>query len=67
MHERGGDRAAGTEGTEMREITILLDEQYGGHWIETDRATYYFSQGTTLAQVFDMMENERDDENVGKH
>lgn len=51
----------------MREITILPDEQYGGHWIETDRATYYFSQGTTLAQVFDMMENERDDENVGKY
>ena len=55
------------EGTEMREITILPDEQYGGHWIETDRATYYFSQGTTLAQVFDMMANEGDDENVGKH
>jgi len=35
-----------------------------GHWIETDRATYYFSQGTTLAQVFDMME---DEDNVGKH
>ena len=51
----------------MREITILPDEQYGGHWIETDRATYYFSQGTTLAQVFDMMANERGDENVGKH
>lgn len=51
-------------GTEMREITILPDEQYGGHWIETDRATYYFSQGTTLAQVFEMME---DEDNVGKH
>lgn len=51
----------------MKEITILLDDQYGGHWIETDTATYYFSQGTTLAQVFDMMANERDDENVGKH
>jgi hypothetical protein len=57
----------GMEGTEMREITILPDEQYGGHWIETDSATYYFSQGTTLAQVFDMLENEGDDENVGKH
>lgn len=63
----GGDGPHGMEGTEMREITILPDEQYGGHWVETDRATYYFSQGTTLAQVFDMMANERDDENVGKH
>lgn len=50
----------------MREITILPDEQYGGHWVETDCATYYFSQGTTLAQVFDMMTSERGDENVGK-
>ena len=41
----------------MREITILPDEQYGGHWIETDRATYYFSQGTTLAHVFDIIQN----------
>ena len=55
----------GMEGTEMREITILPDEQYGGHWIETDRATYYFSQGTTLAQVFDMLAE--DEDNVGKH
>ena len=62
----GRDGPAGMEGTEMREITILPDEQYGGHWIETDRATYYFSQGTTLAQVFDMMASERGDENVGK-
>lgn len=62
-----GNIPQGMEGTEMREITILPDEQYGGHWIETDRATYYFSQGTTLAQVFDMMANEGDDENVGKH
>lgn len=62
-----GTDPLGMEGTEMREIIILPDEQYGGHWIETDRATYYFSQGTTLAQVFDMMENEGDDENVGKH
>lgn len=51
----------------MREITILPDEQYGGHWIETDTATYYFSQGTTLAQVFDTMASEGDDENVGEH
>ena len=54
----------GMEGTEMREITILPDERYGGHWIETERRTYYFSQGTTLAQVFEMME---DEDNVGKH
>lgn len=51
----------------MREITILPDEQYGGHWIETDCGKYYFSQGTSLAQVFDVMSNEGDDENVGKH
>ena len=48
----------------MREITILPDEQYGGHWIETETRTYYFSQDTTLAQVFEMME---DEENVGEH
>ena len=51
------------EGTEMKEITIRPDEQYGGHWIETNTKTYYFSQGTTLTQVFDMME---DEDNVGK-
>lgn len=39
----------------MKEITILPDELYGGHWIETDTKTYYFSQGTTLTQVFNMM------------
>ena len=61
----GAGYPAGMEGTEMREITILPDEQYGGHWIETDRATYYFSQGTTLAQVFDMLAE--DEDNVGKH
>lgn len=55
------------EGLPMKSISIFFDEQYGGHWIETDRGTYYFSQGTTLAQVFDMMVNEGDDENVGKH
>lgn len=53
------------EGTEMKQITILSDEQYGGHWIETDTKTYYFSQGTTLTQVFDMMAE--DEDNVGKH
>lgn len=51
----------------MKSITILSDEQYGGHWIETDTKTYYFSAGTTLAQVFDMIANEGDDEIVGKH
>ena len=49
----------------MREITILPDEQYGGHWIETDTKTYYFSQATTLTQVFDMLAE--DEDNVGKH
>lgn len=49
----------------MREITILPDEQYGGHWIETDTKTYYFSQGTTLTQVFDMLAE--DEDNVGKY
>jgi hypothetical protein len=48
---------------EMREITIRPDEQYGGHWIMTDTKTYYFLQGTTLTQVFDMLE---DEDNVGK-
>lgn len=48
----------------MKQITILPDEQYGGHWIETEARTYYFSQGTTLAQVFEIME---DEDNVGKH
>lgn len=48
----------------MKKITINPDEQYGGHWIETDTNTYYFSQGTTLTQVFDMLE---DEENVGKY
>lgn len=51
----------------MKSITIFPDERYGGHWIETDTKTYYFSQNTTLAQVFDMMENEGDDDSVGKH
>ena len=60
----GAGRTRGMEGTEMREITILPDEQYGGHWIETETRTYYFSQGTTLAQVFEMMV---DEDNVGKH
>ena len=55
------------EGTEMREITIMPDEQYSGHWVETEMRSYYFSQGTTLAQVFDMLSDEGDDENVGKH
>lgn len=49
----------------MREIVILPDEQYGGHWIETDTKTYYFSQDTTLIQVFDMIAE--DEENVGEH
>lgn len=48
----------------MKSITIFSDECYGGHWIETDTKTYYFSQGTTLTQVFDMME---DEDNVGKY
>ena len=48
----------------MKEITILPDEHYGGHWIETDTKTYYFSQGTTLIQVFDMLAE--DEDNVGK-
>nr|DAR83796.1 MAG TPA: hypothetical protein [Caudoviricetes sp.] len=61
----GADGPPGMEGTEMKEITILPDEQYGGHWIETDTKTYYFSQGTTLTQVFDMMAE--DEDNVGKH
>lgn len=51
----------------MREITILPDSQYGGHWVETELKTYYFSAGTTFAQVFDMMAAEEDDENVGKY
>ena len=51
----------------MKEIIILPDSLYDGHWIETDTKTYYFPQGTTLAQVFDMMTNEGDNENVGKH
>ena len=50
----------------MREIIIRPDEQYGGHWIESESKTYYFPQGTTLVQVFDTMVNEGDDENVGK-
>ena len=58
-----GTGPPGMEGTEMKEITIRPDDQYGGHWIETDTKTYYFSQGTTLTQVFDMME---DEDNVGK-
>ena len=49
----------------MQEITILPDEQYGGHWIETETRTYYFSQGTTITQVFDMLAG--DEDNVGKH
>lgn len=48
----------------MKEITIHSDEQYGGYWIETDTKTYYFSQNTTLTQVFDMLV---DEDNVGKH
>lgn len=48
----------------MKEITILPDEQYGGHWVEIDTRSYYFSQGTTLAQVFEMLE---DEDNVGEH
>ena len=55
---KGADGPPRMEGTEMKEITILPDEQYGGHWIETDTKTYYFSQGTTLTQVFDMMEED---------
>ena len=47
----------------MKSITIIPDERYGGHWIETDTKTYYFLQGTTLTQVFDMIE---DEDNVGK-
>ena len=50
--------------TLVKEITIHSDEQYGGHWIETDTKTYYFSQNTTLTQVFDMLV---DEDNVGKH
>lgn len=61
----GGNSPPGMEGTEMREITILPDEQYGGHWVETDTKAYYFSQGTTLTQVFDMLAE--DEDNVGKH
>lgn len=49
----------------MREIVILPDEQYGGHWIESGTKVYYFSQGTTLTQVFDTMVE--DEDNVGKH
>lgn len=49
----------------VKEITIHSDEQYGGHWIETDTKTYYFSQNTTLTQVFDMLAE--DEDNVGKH
>ena len=48
----------------MKEITICPDELYGGHWIETESKTYYFSQDTTLTQVFDTLE---DKGNVGEH
>nr|DAQ29322.1 MAG TPA: hypothetical protein [Caudoviricetes sp.]DAW74944.1 MAG TPA: hypothetical protein [Caudoviricetes sp.] len=40
------------------EITIQPDEQYGGHWITTSNRTYYFSDGTTLTQIFNMIEGE---------
>lgn len=46
------------------EITIQSDEQYGGHWITTPKRTYYFPDGTTLTQIFDMIEDEK---NVGMH
>ena len=36
-------------------IKMEKDEVYGGHWIYTDQCTYYFSEGTTFSQIYDML------------
>ena len=43
----------------MREISIVEDEYYGGHWITTEHRSYYFTLGTSLEFVFNILTNER--------
>lgn len=43
----------------MREVTITEDEYYGGHWIITEKRSYYFPAGTTLEMAYNMVTDER--------
>ena len=43
----------------MREINIVEDEYYGGHWVITDYRSYYFASGTSLEFVFNILTDER--------
>ena len=43
----------------MQEISIVEDEYYGGHWVTTNHRSYYFSSGTSLEFVFNILTDER--------
>ena len=43
----------------MNEISICEDEYYGGHWVITDHRSYYFTAGTSLEFVFNILTDER--------
>ena len=43
----------------MTEITITEDEYYGGHWVIINHRSYYFSKGTSLEMVFNIITDER--------
>jgi len=57
MNERNTSTV--TEGMEMQEICIVEDEYYGGHWVITNSRSYYFTQGTSLEFVFNILTDER--------
>lgn len=47
------------DGGEANEISICEDEYYGGHWLITHHRSYYFTAGTSLEFVFNILTDER--------
>lgn len=43
----------------MNVVSICEDEYYGGHWVITDYRSYYFTAGTSLEIVFNILTDER--------
>lgn len=43
----------------MDEISICEDEYYGGHWVTTHHRSHYFTVGTSLEFVFNILTDER--------
>ena len=47
------------KGLEMDEVSIFEDEYYGGHWVTTNHRSYYFTAGTSLEFVFNILTDRR--------